>query len=64
LCLFAELLSVEEIAKGIKYTDPIKTSWRPPRYIMARSEHKNEDIRKRWNILVEGLIVIVGVPTA
>lgn len=49
-----ELLSVEEIAKGIKYTDPIKTSWRPPRYIMARSEHKNEDIRKRWNILVEG----------
>ncbi|EDQ86556.1 uncharacterized protein MONBRDRAFT_10818 [Monosiga brevicollis MX1] len=26
-----ELKSVEELAKGISYTEPLKTSWRPPR---------------------------------
>lgn len=52
----AELMSVEELALGIKYTDPIKTSWRPPRYVCARPEAKNELIRQRWNILVEGVV--------
>ena len=51
---WSELMSVEELAKGIRYTEPIKTSWTPPRKILARPQHVNDAIRKRWNILVEG----------
>ena len=49
-------MSVEELAKGIKYSEVIRTSWKPPRYVLARPEEKNELIRKRWNIQVEGLL--------
>ncbi|XP_037808512.1 ATP-dependent RNA helicase abstrakt [Lucilia sericata] len=48
------LMAVSELAKGIQYEDPIKTSWKPPRYIMDMSEHKRNAIRKRLRILVEG----------
>ncbi|EGD75891.1 DEAD box polypeptide 41 [Salpingoeca rosetta] len=49
-----ELKSVEELAKGISYAEPIRTSWRPPRHVRHRTEQKNERIRKKWNIIVEG----------
>lgn len=48
------LMGVAELAKGIQYEDPIKTSWKPPRYIIARSEIKNESIRMKHRILAEG----------
>ncbi|XP_048585358.1 probable ATP-dependent RNA helicase DDX41 isoform X2 [Nematostella vectensis] len=48
------LMAVGEIAKGIVYTDPIKTSWTPPRYILHMPKEKIERIRKKWHILVEG----------
>lgn len=48
------LMAVSELAKGIQYEDPIKTSWKPPRYIREMSEHKRNAIRKRLRILVEG----------
>lgn len=48
------LMAVAELAKGIQYEDPIKTSWKPPRYILARSEIKNESIRMKHRILAEG----------
>lgn len=48
------LMGVAELAKGIQYTDPIKTGWKPPRYIIAMPEEKREYIRKKLRILVEG----------
>ncbi|XP_055851869.1 ATP-dependent RNA helicase abstrakt [Episyrphus balteatus] len=48
------LMGVAELAKGIQYADPIKTSWKPPRYIIAMSEEKRVSIRRNLRILVEG----------
>lgn len=48
------LASDMELAKGIQYTESLKTSWRPPKYIRDRSEEENERIRKKYHILVEG----------
>nr|CAD7574809.1 unnamed protein product [Timema californicum] len=48
------LMGVAELAKGIQYEDPIKTSWRPPQYILSLSEERHERVRKRLRILVEG----------
>ncbi|KAI1305779.1 ATP-dependent RNA helicase abstrakt [Halotydeus destructor] len=48
------LMAANELAKGIQYEDPIKTGWRPPRYIIERSEEKHEEIREQNMILVEG----------
>jgi ATP-dependent RNA helicase DDX41 len=36
------LMGVSELAKGIQYSDPIKTSWRPPRYILTLPESRHE----------------------
>ncbi|XP_050398805.1 probable ATP-dependent RNA helicase DDX41 isoform X2 [Patella vulgata] len=47
-------MGVAELAKGIQYEDPIKTGWRPPRYIMNMPEAKHDKLRKKWHILVEG----------
>ncbi|VDI35024.1 ATP-dependent RNA helicase DDX41 [Mytilus galloprovincialis] len=48
------LMGVAELAKGIQYEDPIKTGWTPPKYILHKSEHKHEELRKKHHILVEG----------
>lgn len=48
------LMGVAELAKGIQYEDPIKTSWRPPRFIMEMPETKHDIIRSKLRILVEG----------
>ncbi|XP_030768282.1 ATP-dependent RNA helicase abstrakt [Sitophilus oryzae] len=48
------LMGVSELAKGIQYNDPIKTSWRPPRYILAMPHTRHEKIRVELRILVEG----------
>lgn len=48
------LMGVAELAKGIQYEDPIKTSWKPPRYILAMPESKRASIREKSRILVEG----------
>ncbi len=44
------LMGVAELAKGIQYEDPTKTSWKPPRYILSTPEYKHEIIRQKLKI--------------
>jgi len=48
------LMSVEELAKGVVYTEPIKTSWRAPRFILAMPASRHIRVWKKHNIEVEG----------
>ncbi|ENN75170.1 hypothetical protein HUJ04_008370 [Dendroctonus ponderosae] len=48
------LMGVSELAKGIQYNDPIKTSWTPPRYVLAFPQSRHEALRNNLRILVEG----------
>ncbi|XP_028159182.1 ATP-dependent RNA helicase abstrakt [Ostrinia nubilalis] len=48
------LMGVAELAKGIQYEEPIKTSWKPPRCILALPEERHERVRRELRILVEG----------
>lgn len=57
------LMGVAELAKGIQYEDPIKTSWRPPRYMLTMPEYKREQIRNKLRILVEGEDIPVPIRT-
>ncbi|CAI0462415.1 unnamed protein product [Linum tenue] len=48
------LMSVSELAKGIAYTEPLPTGWKPPlRYRRMPSEDRDA-IRKQWHIVVDG----------
>jgi len=49
-----KLASDMELAKGIQYTEPIKTSWRPPSYIRNRTEAENQKVRDKYHIIAEG----------
>ncbi|XP_006458335.1 hypothetical protein AGABI2DRAFT_216865 [Agaricus bisporus var. bisporus H97] len=49
-----KLISDLELAKGIQYTDPLRASWRPPRYIRERTLEEHEKLRDKYHILVEG----------
>lgn len=48
------LMGVAELAKGIQYEDPIKTSWTPPRYILEKPDFVHEAVRQQLKILAEG----------
>lgn len=48
------LMSVKELAKGVQYTEPLKTTWRPPRYTIEWNHEKREAIRRKNYIMVEG----------
>ncbi|XP_041983879.1 ATP-dependent RNA helicase abstrakt [Aricia agestis] len=48
------LMGVAELAKGIQYFEPIKTSWKPPRCILELPEERHERVRQQLRILVEG----------
>ncbi|KAH7927700.1 P-loop containing nucleoside triphosphate hydrolase protein [Leucogyrophana mollusca] len=49
-----KLASDLELAKGISYTESLKTSWRPPRYIRERSEEHHRRLREKYHIIVDG----------
>ncbi|QRV86166.1 DEAD/DEAH box helicase [Ceratobasidium sp. AG-Ba] len=49
-----KLVSDMELAKGIQYTEPLKTSWRPPRFVRDRTEEQNNKIREQNHIIAEG----------
>lgn len=48
------LMGVAELAKGIQYEDPIKTSWKAPKCILALGEGRHNRVRNKLRILVEG----------
>lgn len=48
------LMSVGELAKGVTYENPLHTGWRAPCYIREASESRNQRLRKKFHILVEG----------
>lgn len=48
------LMAAAELAKGIAYTEPIETGWRPPSRIAAMPEDRHRRVRERFHILVDG----------
>ena len=49
-----KLASDRELAKGISYTEPLKTSWKPPAFIRSRTEDQHRRLREKYHILVDG----------
>ncbi|KAI3976534.1 hypothetical protein MKX01_008392 [Papaver californicum] len=56
------LMSVRELAKGITYTKPLETGWKPPLPIRRMFAKDCDVIRKQWHILVDGDQVPPGPP--
>eukprot|EP00954_Amorphochlora_amoebiformis_P003010 236503-Amorphochlora_amoeboformis.AAC.1 len=50
----APLVSAKDRAKGVKYTESIRRSWRPPRHIREMDIRKVQKLREKYQILVEG----------
>jgi ATP-dependent RNA helicase DDX41 len=48
------LMSVEELAKGVQYTEPMKTSWTAPRHVLAMPAARHLRVCKKHNIEIEG----------
>lgn len=48
------LMSVRELAKGITYSEPLLTGWKPPLQIRRMSTKQCDLIRKQWHIIVHG----------
>ncbi|KAL9240183.1 hypothetical protein vseg_014431 [Gypsophila vaccaria] len=48
------LMSVRELAKGITYSEPLWTGWKPPLWIRRITHKQCDRIRKQWHIIVEG----------
>lgn len=48
------LKSVAELASGIVYTEPMKSSWRAPRFLINAPEDHHKAVRERHHILIEG----------
>ncbi|KAG5187014.1 DEAD box helicase [Tribonema minus] len=55
------LMSAAEVAQGFRYTDTLKTSWRPPRYLREMSEETRAQLRDKWHILVEGENIVAPI---
>ncbi|KAJ5070790.1 atp-dependent RNA helicase ddx41-related [Anaeramoeba ignava] len=48
------LLAVSEMAKGVVYTEPIKTGWKPHPKINLMNRAKIQEIRRKLHIIVSG----------
>ena len=48
------LKGVAELATGVTYTESIKTSWAPPRYILSLPESRHRRVWKKYCIEVDG----------
>ncbi|CAD5222697.1 unnamed protein product [Bursaphelenchus okinawaensis] len=57
------LVTVGEMARGVKYEEQIKTAWKPPLHIRRQSEEDTEAFRKQKGIKVEGEQVPAAIGT-
>lgn len=57
------LAGAEEIAKGIVYTERMKTSWQPPHYIRNKPEEEHQAIREKFHIITSGDDVPPPIPS-
>lgn len=48
------LVSAQERAEGIRYTEVMQTTWKPPKFIANMTPDECDTVRKKWHILVEG----------
>jgi len=48
------LMGVSELATGIVYKDPIKTSWTPPRYILNMPQSRHTRVWKKYCVDIDG----------
>ena len=48
------LLSFKELAEGIQYVDPIKTSWTVPTCISSLPQSRHDEVRELTGISVDG----------
>uniref|UniRef100_A0ACD5TBN3 Uncharacterized protein n=1 Tax=Avena sativa TaxID=4498 RepID=A0ACD5TBN3_AVESA len=48
------LVPVGQAAKGITYTEPLRTGWKPPLRLRHMPCAKADELRRRWHILVDG----------
>ncbi|KAI0747791.1 P-loop containing nucleoside triphosphate hydrolase protein [Daedaleopsis nitida] len=49
-----KLASDLELAKGVQYMEPMKSSWRPPKFVRNRPMEENRRIWEQHHIIVEG----------
>ncbi|KAF8558434.1 P-loop containing nucleoside triphosphate hydrolase protein [Imleria badia] len=49
-----KLASDLELAKGIHYSESLRASWRPPKYIRERTEEQHRRLREKYHIIVDG----------
>ncbi|GJN28032.1 hypothetical protein PR202_gb16113 [Eleusine coracana subsp. coracana] len=47
------LMSVRDIARGVVYSNPIETGWKPPLRLRRMPRAKADALRRRWHILVD-----------
>jgi ATP-dependent RNA helicase DDX41 len=50
-----KLASAQEISQGTVYTESLKTSWRPPKFIRDMSDLDHDTVRMENHIIAEGL---------
>jgi ATP-dependent RNA helicase DDX41 len=57
------LKSVQELAKGVAYTESMESSWKVPRAIAAMGAEAHEAVRKKFHISIEGSNCPPPIPT-
>ncbi|KAM0866928.1 hypothetical protein ACQ4PT_042355 [Festuca glaucescens] len=48
------LVPVGQAARGITYTEPLRTGWKPPLRLRRMPRAEADELRRKWHILVEG----------
>ncbi|TNY20154.1 DEAD-box protein abstrakt [Rhodotorula diobovata] len=49
-----QLAGAEELAKGIVYTERMRSTWKPPHYILSKPQEEHDAVRDKFHILVSG----------